>query len=139
MKIRIKMLSLVGFLLLTGCTNVISSDKYEIGSLHSKGVETNTIFATAESFFSAADYGCNVYEGEFGCSMLLHNWIVHDTNIRITIRPNSSDESKLEMFASRRDEGLLPGDVLPDKYQNDDVVKFCRYLVKNKIGFCRKD
>lgn len=136
MKTRIKILSLVTFLLLTGCTNVTSSDKYAIGSLDSKSVETNTIFANAERFFSAANYKCKVYEGRIRCAMQLHNWIVHDTVTSIIIRPSSKDKSKLEMYASRRDEGLLPGDVLPDKYQNADMVEFCRYLVENKVAAC---
>lgn len=137
MKIRI--LSLVGFLLLTGCTNVTSSDKYEIGSLQSKSVETNIIFANAESFFSAANYKCRVYEERIRCTMPLHNWIVHNTVTSITIRHSSRNKSTLEMYASRRDEGLLPGDVLPDKYKNNDLVKFCSYLVENKVATCNSD
>ena len=131
-------LFLLSLSVLSGCTNVTGDTPRTISSQHQEPLNTERLFAAAETFFSEAGYRCSsdAGAGQFRCSRALRDLYIHQTTAEVNIYPADEEDRGHRVIATRWDEGLIPGELIANTYANDDVEAFCAYLASEKLGRC---
>ena len=131
-------LFLLSLSVLSGCTNVTGDTPRTISSQHQEPLNTERLFAAAETFFSEAGYRCSsdAGAGRFRCSRALRDLYIHQTTAEVKIYPADEEDRGHRVIATRWDEGLIPGELIANTYANDDVEAFCAYLASEKLGRC---
>ncbi|MFP2769321.1 hypothetical protein [Oceanisphaera sp. KMM 10153] len=134
-----KVLPLFFLAALTGCTNSVSDEAKYLYPDRADDYSTIQLFDLAREFVINKDYRCepSSVASYLQCTKYTRQWDLHTTKVIMKIVRDHDDGSSILIFASRWDEGLIPGEFISNTFHSEDLAELCRFFEGKGIATCK--